>query len=359
MIQKLLRNINKKETVQNEMNASCLNCDATLAANNLYCYSCGQKNKKSTITVWTIFSELISNIFNFDNSLWQSLIGVFRPAHLTKEYVKGKRKSYLNPLRLFFVTLVVHFGVLSSIMNIDFAQNITDNNLAHTTKRELQENFAILTDSLQLQNNPQVDSLEKLLFSSNRRISDTVRIDLNIGVFDFKNYPLARKDIVQLSSDSLLNLYNITDYKKRILIGQCVRSLKDFKNAIRFAVGNMIWGIITTIIILALFMKILYIRSGRFYVEHILVLFNFHSFAFILMTIPFLLMKLNSDPNQLGAYSSFMATVVGIYGVLTLKYYYGQGWIKSFIKATMISFLYLIIIVFSIMFVILLSALIF
>ena len=338
----------------------CLNCSTTLDLDKNFCFVCGQKNKASTITIWTLFSEMFSNIFNLDNNIWRSAIGVFKPAYLTKEYIKGKRKSYLNPLRLFFVTMVVHFAILTSVMNIDFAQELTESNIKQVVKKDIQNDFTTYVDSLGLDQNADVDTLKKILFNSKNKITDTIRFEhAELGGIDLKNYPLARKDIYEMPPDSLLSAYNINGFYERLIIGQYVRGLKDLKGAIVFVVGNMIWSIVLTIVILSLIMKFLYIRNKVYYVEHMLVLFNIHSFCFLILIIPLLLFKFDIGLSIIDNLTSFIFLILSIYSFWTIKSYYNQGIFKSLIKSLIIGIAYMFIITLSVTLVIFLSALIF
>ena len=127
--------------------SQCLNCSTALEKNQFYCFVCGQKNKTSTVTIWSLLGDMFANIFNLDHSVWQSLIGVFKPAYLTQEFIKGKRKSFLNPLRLFFVAMIVHFTLLSSLINMDVFNEMAKSDLGYLAKKEIQAELTDLRDS--------------------------------------------------------------------------------------------------------------------------------------------------------------------------------------------------------------------
>ena len=345
-----------KEKKERTTLTQCLNCSAPLDPEQYFCYTCGQKNKTSRVTIWTLMGDLIANIFNLDHSVWKSLFGVFRPAYLTKEFIKGKRKSFLNPLRLFFVTMIVHLALLTSLINTDWANDLANNNMKDIALAEIQTDLNELKDSSDYFSQNDIDSLERYLLHG-KNIDDSIRVDVKLyGSFDLANYPLATKDVYNLSRDEILDKYEITDFWERLVVGQYVRALQDLSGAIQFAFGNILWAIVATIFFLSLITKLLYIRKKKYYVEHILLLFNIHSFTFITMSIPIILYKFDESAQSLFNYF-FIGTL--IYGFWSYKSYYQQGWIKTIIKTMILGFSYMMLMVLCIVVVLLISALVF
>ncbi len=48
----------------------------------------------------------------FDGRMWRTLIGLFRPGFLTREYFAGRRRRYIRPARLFLVLSLGLFALL-------------------------------------------------------------------------------------------------------------------------------------------------------------------------------------------------------------------------------------------------------
>tara|TARA_B100000809_G_C15127076_1_gene526727 strand:+ start:1095 stop:2000 length:906 start_codon:yes stop_codon:yes gene_type:complete len=91
----------------------CENCKQQLRKKSNYCSSCGQKNI-SELNVKFVFGEFFQAIFNVDSKLFLSLkYLVFRPGFLTKEYIEGKRVSYLPPIRIYLVLSFLFFFLIS------------------------------------------------------------------------------------------------------------------------------------------------------------------------------------------------------------------------------------------------------
>ena len=67
-----------------------------------FCPNCGQKDGLSPRSIGAAFSEVLGNVFSYDNKAWRSLVLLcFKPGKLTKAYCQGKRSLYFDPLRLF------------------------------------------------------------------------------------------------------------------------------------------------------------------------------------------------------------------------------------------------------------------
>lgn len=103
-----------KEKLREEIN--CLNCDGIVE--NRYCPNCGQENIESRRTFHHLFIHFFEDLTHYDNSFWRTIIYLFfKPAALTKEYMAGKRLSYLAPIRLYIFISFITFFLFSLFPN--------------------------------------------------------------------------------------------------------------------------------------------------------------------------------------------------------------------------------------------------
>ncbi len=345
----------------------CLNCKADLQLDDHYCRNCGQKIHESKLTFWSLISEFFAGIFNLENGFYSSMSRIFFPSYLSREFIQGRRKSYLNPIRFFVVTLLIHLAVINLLLDTDEIGQIANNALEDIGKAELYDSFLAQKDSLTRfgLEVSELDSLEEVLFKGvTPSERDTFLTHLNIGFTKTSNYGFLKKDIYEVPIDSLLTKYEVNTFTDRLVVTQMVRSIRDAPGAIRFMIGNIVWGVIVSILILALLMKLLYIRRKSFYVEHIIVLSHIHAFAFLIASVGFLCSGFNFNNAEGTGFDftfsshipiSIAYTLIAIYFFLTLKRYYGQGWFKSMIKFFIIAFSYIIIITFVVLFILLIS----
>jgi len=79
--------------------SACLNCSAALSGP--YCQQCGQHAHVHR-TLGAFFHDLLHGAFHFEGRIWRTLpMLTFRPGKLTREYIDGRRASYISPIALF------------------------------------------------------------------------------------------------------------------------------------------------------------------------------------------------------------------------------------------------------------------
>jgi hypothetical protein len=88
----------------------CPNCDHRLAPWDRYCSQCGQHAQNHAPTLWEFVHEWIAHYVAAEGVLWKSLWALMlRPGFLTLEYLKGRRRRYVLPLRLVLTLGLVFF----------------------------------------------------------------------------------------------------------------------------------------------------------------------------------------------------------------------------------------------------------
>ena len=89
----------------------CHNCGA--AAPGKYCPECGQETRLKLPTVRELMRDAAGRLVAIDGRLWRTLyLLLLRPGMLTTEYLRGRRKRYVRPARLFFVMSLLLFAII-------------------------------------------------------------------------------------------------------------------------------------------------------------------------------------------------------------------------------------------------------
>ena len=355
-------NHKKKGLRHNPMDV-CLNCQFKLEKDQYFCPNCGQKVHHSKLSVGSLFAEFFGSIFNIDNGIYRSLMYLPVPAYLSKKFINGKRKRYLNPVRFFLLTLILHVAVITNIIPFEDISRSTAENIENIGKQELFSEFSAQKPELQEHFGAcDIDTLGTIIFGNRNTADDTLTIfDFNQSSADspinrFINNPkfaFRTTDMLNLPIDTFLVRYNAQTPAEKVIMSQIVRTFRDPPGAMRFGIGNLIWSVLSAILLVALLMKLLYIRRKRYLVEHLIVLFNVHSFAFILASIALYIW--GNFLNFEGAAHNWAYLAIAIFFFLSIKRYYGQGWFKSFIKFAMIGVFYFISLVFMIVLVFVIS----
>lgn len=96
---------------------ACLNCGALKLGP--YCHQCGQPHKHFIRSFWTVLWDLLTSALDFDSRSWRTFVLLLHdPGRLSRDYVGGRRHSYVPPLRLYLLVSLALL-VLASISNLD------------------------------------------------------------------------------------------------------------------------------------------------------------------------------------------------------------------------------------------------
>ncbi|PCJ27376.1 MAG: hypothetical protein COA97_03660 [Flavobacteriales bacterium] len=93
----------------------CKNCKEELASQERFCSNCGQKNIIK-LNLKYLLGTFIDDFFNVDSKLIVTLkYLILKPGLLSKEYMEGKRVSFVPPIRLYIVLSVIFFFLISVV----------------------------------------------------------------------------------------------------------------------------------------------------------------------------------------------------------------------------------------------------
>ncbi len=98
---------------------ACLNCGTALVGS--HCHACGQAAHVHR-TLASFFHDLLHGVFHFEGKVWRTLpLLAWNPGRLTREYIDGRRASYVSPIALFLFSVFLLFAAAQQ-----FGGNITD-----------------------------------------------------------------------------------------------------------------------------------------------------------------------------------------------------------------------------------------
>lgn len=101
-----------KHTIRKDK--TCLNCNYVVE--NRFCGNCGQENTDTRKSFHHLFVHFFEDLTHYENAFWRTIKNlIFKPSSLTKEYLSGKRMSYLAPVRLYIFISFVTFFLLTVI----------------------------------------------------------------------------------------------------------------------------------------------------------------------------------------------------------------------------------------------------
>lgn len=92
---------------------ACLNCGTVLVGS--HCHSCGQRAHVHR-TLRAFAHDLLHGVLHFEGKTWRTLpLLAWRPGKLTREYIDGKRASYVSPIALFLFVVFLSFAVFNAL----------------------------------------------------------------------------------------------------------------------------------------------------------------------------------------------------------------------------------------------------
>lgn len=78
-----------------------------------YCSLCGQETRLHVASAGEFVHEFVGHYVALEGKLWQTLrLLMLRPGFLSAEYIAGRRKRYIEPLRVYLTLSLLFFAVL-------------------------------------------------------------------------------------------------------------------------------------------------------------------------------------------------------------------------------------------------------
>ncbi|HOP44045.1 MAG: DUF3667 domain-containing protein [Flavobacteriales bacterium] len=104
--------------------SNCPNCGTSLVVDTRYCSACGQEQRERVVPVGQMLLDILRDNFAFDSKVFRSLPKLlFKPGHLTAEFVAGRHVRYIPPVRLYVFISVVAFLIFSFPTKDSFVQD--------------------------------------------------------------------------------------------------------------------------------------------------------------------------------------------------------------------------------------------
>jgi len=98
----------------------CLNCENDISEDDNFCSRCGQVNDLKKVSLKQYLSAYFDDFFSFDSRLLNTIVAlIFKPGHVSKNYVAGKRMSYMNPFKLYIQITILFFLIIGLFSTID------------------------------------------------------------------------------------------------------------------------------------------------------------------------------------------------------------------------------------------------
>ncbi|WP_298738843.1 DUF3667 domain-containing protein [uncultured Chitinophaga sp.] len=350
----------------------CLNCGTEVPER--YCTHCGQENAVPHESFGHLVKHFVGDVLHYDSQFLTTLkYLLFRPGRLTKEYMAGKRVSYVNPIKLYIFISFMFFLVFAMVTHKEHSS-------AGEADEEREERTEQTEDTI-----PSAASLIRMVKDSIAAASkpEEAHLDADTATGNdtvYRYRPLRAEPATGIAVAKKDTLHKDTTRKKKIVLSKedtDYRSLADydsaqaalppdqrdqgfsrwitrralamggsskqdaFEEALKHNAPKMMFVLLP---LFALWLKILYRK--RYYADHAIFALHVHCFAFVVLLITLLLDKLLHTDRV----TAWGLLLIGIYLWLALKNTYQQSYRRSFMKAILLlsgySFSFLFVFVF-------------
>ena len=237
---------------------------------------------------------LWNDLFTFDNRFWRSLLLLlFKPGALTSQFIDGRRVRYIPPARMYLFVSIIFFFLMSVVVEGKLRSKDEEPTADQATSAAM------------------ADSIRAAVFDSLRvALADIPEIDKHLDGVDALGSGIrlaAKEDDGRTNGRIFGEEFNLD---KKSLVGAVIKLLPK--------------GMFLLLPLFAALLALIYRRSKRKYVEHIIFSLHFHAFVFILLSVA----MITTWPFAwVIAFGLFY-----VYLYLAMKRVYGQGWGKTLVK---------------------------
>ena len=329
---------------------TCLNCDTPV--HGKFCHHCGQENREPKESVWQLISHFFQDITHFDGKFFSTLrLLVARPGFLSKEYIKGRRARYLNPVRMYVFSSALFFLIFFSMYRVDLG----DEDL----KEDQRSTNSLVADSI----DRRVDSVLRSKGIDVDNDKDSIeRSGLNEKTDTLVKAPRGTKWSVDFSSDKYTSKKAYDSIQQQLPASdrdgwikrkftnrsfQLKGKYKDDQGKLISDLANSFlhqlpYLLFVSLPLYALFLKLLYVRRKHFfYIDHVIFLLHLYIFTFIFMLVFIGINELeDATGNSWIGLFKFPLFLFGIYYTLkAMRNFYRQGWGKTILKFCLLNLL--------------------
>ena len=377
---------------------ACENCGSTLQGH--YCHVCGQRVHNPLRNFRHAVEEVFESFWHLDGRIFRTLRDLFVPGRVAAEYLAGHRVRYVAPLRLFIILslitffvgkLTLHFDAETTVEvttdpaksgivvgdirvdDIDFKNAKTVDDVIALRTKMLGE---IAAENSKSETGPVLSALlafakRKIDQKSRARMVELGATPAQLRTLDMpfdaataategkisasapvrrpesSSDPGAAKPATAASGNpGVLERWFVRRIEKIQENAELVDKNPD--ELLKRFLGAVPGALFVLMPLFALCLKLLYFRTGRGYLEHLVVALYSHAFMLLGLLFAFLLIGLQDVPGlpaPVAGISALFATftlflLVPLYLLSMQKRVYAQNWLKTLTKYATLGLIY-------------------
>jgi hypothetical protein len=325
------------------INEYCLNCGTKLV--DVFCYHCGQKDIPRRQTLSELWSNFISSFWSYEGKFFQTTkYLILRPGFLAMEYNEGRRERYFHPARMYvfisFVFFLIYFSLpedkddpnTNTTTNINFGKpqkpdDDDDEDFDQAKLDSILDSRIPKSDSLKSYISGVTDSARSQAKKNKKRGG---RWNFGLDNAEYKSlaaYDSAENTKPEAKRDGWLQrrlTRRVIELNNRYK-GDGTSFVKDYGTAFKDSFSKVLFWLLP---FFALVFKLLYLRKGTYYSEHLVFSIYYYDFFYLAGSVVMLLslvpwLEIPVDLLQIWIY---------FYLLVAMKRVYQQRWGKTILK---------------------------
>lgn len=353
----------------------CENCSTALQGG--FCHICGQRAHNPLHSFSHAIEEVFESLWHLDGRIFRTMRDLLVPGRIAVNYLAGHRVRYIAPLRLFIILSLITFFVGKLTLHVPptavdsptdaepglrIQTGDKDADLLYADAVDIEAIMAIHRRELGKLDEAGKDPVgrfvipmfagvarEQLDMGARRRMQQLGvapgRID---AIFAERDDQAKRQSTGsgEASANGAIARWMAQRgerFKRNLAL---IRQNPDeFARLVLSAVPGALFILVP---LFALCLKLFYIRTGRAYLEHLVVALYSHAFMLVALLVAFLLIGLQSIPGVPAWAAGFSVTaasltlflLVPLYLLWMQKRVYAQSWVKTLMKYATLGLIY-------------------
>lgn len=330
---------------------NCLNCNNPVSEGDRFCRNCGQEVDKNNLKLKVLLQKFFENYVSLDTRFGRSIFPFFfKPGKLTLEFIRGARKQYANPFRLYIITSIFFFTLFSiySVQNADHKPKSEFENLQEQGNKALSNlenmpmdsaNKALVKKALQKQEakNDSTSNTNGLHFST-----ESNGLQFNMNNIQFQKIEAYRYD-KSYTDDDLLDTLGADTLKgfDRLLAEQSIKAYRSSeRELLRYLIKNLSFAMFLVMPLSALFLLFFFWKNKMEYAAHLIHSVHLHSLSYVLLGLLICInMFIGNSTLQLILFWLILLYLI-FYFYKSLKKVYDRKWSSTIFKGFVLFIIY-------------------
>ena len=249
--------------------APCANCGHP--RNSRFCPKCGQNDRDYIRSLPPLLGDILKETFELDSRIRRTVRPLFlRPGELASEFSRNRRASYMSPVRLYLVTSILFFFLLSVFAPSELRpQRVEREDAGERVQTELED----------AREAADIDALKAILPHPQRRKVDAI----------LKRPGGAWQKVVVYGLATEPEAYAERGTWQNYMVARVIDAVENPAAVFSQFVENLPFAMFVTLPAYALLLMIFFFGSHRFFTEHLVFAVQLHTFAFIVLAVSMLL----------------------------------------------------------------------